>query len=142
MNTMNDTAKRAIEKLKKERQSIPVIKDSDVGAKLQSSAAADAKASLMANAVLKAMVDFCRQSSEFAGAVLKGGSFADCMKAAAKGFGNYAEGAEVCKKCVQFYVPGAQIRVQWLVEIPDSAGSADKEKEQGGFVLDLMDLLG
>lgn len=140
MITMSNPATRAVAKLERERKDIPVIKDSEIGAKLRGNGATDAKASLMADAVLKVLSDFCNQSPIFAEAVLSGGSFGDCMKAAAKGFGNYAEGAEVCKKCVQFYVPGANIHVQWRVELPEDT-NAQLEEKQSGFVLDLMDLL-
>lgn len=141
MITMSNPATRAVAKLERERKDIPVIKDSEIGAKLRGNGAADAKASLMADAVLRVLSDFCRQSAVFAEAVLAGGSFGECMKAAAKGFGNYAEGAEVCKKCVQFYMSGAKIHVQWRVELPEDTDNQPEEKQESGFVLDLMDLL-
>lgn len=139
MITMSNPATRAVAKLERERKDIPVIKDSEIGAKLRGNSAADAKASLMADAALKVLTDFCHQSSTFAEAVLSGGTFGDCMKAAAKGLGNYAKGSEVCKKCVEFYVPGAKIHVQWRVELPED--TTQSEGNQSGLVLDLMDLL-
>ena len=142
MITMNNPATQAVAKLERERKDITIIKDSEIGQKLRGNGAADAKASLMADAVLKVLSEFCRQSEGFAKAVIAGGTFGDCMKAAAKGIGNYAEGAEVCKKCVQFYIPGANIHVQWRVEMPEESNAADSEQEkQTGFMLDMMDLL-
>lgn len=142
MITMNNPATQAVTKLERERKDIPVIKDSEIGQKLRGNGAADAKASLMADAVHKVLAEFCRQSEVFARAVIAGGTFGDCMKAAAKGFGNYAEGDEVCKKCVQFYLPGAQVRVQWRVEVPaENPGASNEPEQQESFVLDLMDLL-
>lgn len=142
MILMENYSQRAIAKLEKERKDIPILKDNEIGAKLTGKNAADAKASLMADAVLNVLTDFCRQSEGFAKAVISGGTFGDCMKAAAMGVGNYAQGADVCKKCVQFYLPGANIHVQWRVEMPEESNTADSEKEkQTGFVLDLMDLL-
>lgn len=142
MIVMNNPATQAVAKLERERKDIPIIKDSEIGQKLRGNSAADAKASLMADAVLKVLSDFCRQSEGFAKAVIAGGTFGDCMKAAAKGIGNYAQGDDICKKCVQFYLPGADIHVQWRVGMPKESNTADSEQEkQSGFVLDLMDLL-
>lgn len=142
MITMNTTATQAVAKLERERKDIPAIKDSEIGQKLRGNGAADAKASLMADAVLKVLADCCRQSEAFAKAVLSGGTFGDCMKAVAKGLGNYAEGAEVCKKSVQFYLPGANIHVQWRVEVPEeSTAAAPEQEKQTSIVLELMDLL-
>ena len=41
-----------------------------------------------AGAVMAALKDFCLQEEEFAQAIVQGGTFADCMKAVAKGVGN------------------------------------------------------
>lgn len=142
MIILTNPVTQAVAKLERERKDIPIIKDSEIGQKLRGNGAADAKASLMADAVLKVLSEFCGQSEVFAKAVIAGGTFKDCMKAAAQGLGNCAEGSEVCKKCVQFYLPGAQIHVQWRVEVP--AEGTEKAAEQGSkdsFMLDLMDLL-
>ena len=142
MIILTNPATQAVAKLERERKDIPIIKDSEIGQKLRGNGAADAKAALMADAALKVLTEFCRQSEAFAKAVIAGGPFGDCMKAAAKGTGNYAEGAEVCKKCVQFYLPGAQIHVQWRVEVPtERTEKAAEQVKQDSFMLDLMDLL-
>ena len=142
MIIMNNPATQAIAKLERERKVIPVIQDSEIGQKLRGNGAADAKASLMADAVLKVLSEFCSQSEVFAKAVIAGGSFEDCMKTAAKNLGNYAEGDEICKRSVQFYMPGAQIQAQWRVVVPTEIPGLDEEQEQqDSFVLDLMDLL-
>ena len=141
MIILNDVSAKAVAKLEQERKSIPVIKDNEIGAKLQGKGAADAKASLMADAVLKVLADFCQQSSDFAKAVLSGSSFGDCIKSVAKGIGNYAEGAEVCEKCVQFYIPGAKIHMQWRVELPKSEDTGRNGNQNTEFTLELMDLL-
>lgn len=142
MTIMTKPATQAVAKLERERKDIPVIKESEIGQKLRGNGAADAKASLMADAVLKVLSEFCSQSEVFAKAVIAGGTFKDCMKAAAQGLGNYAEGSEVCKKCVEFYLPGAQIHVQWRVEVPaEGTEKAAEQVKQDSFMLDLMDLL-
>lgn len=142
MISMNNLATQAVSKLERERKAIPIIKDSEIGAKLKGKHADDAKASLMADATLKVLADFCSQSEDFAKAVIAGGTFGDCMKEASKGLGNYADGAEICKRCVQFYVPGAQVHSQWHVELPTeyTANRTQHKNQQNGFVLDLMDL--
>lgn len=133
-------APQAVAKLEKERQSIPRIKDNEIGAKLRSGEAAAAKASLMADAVMAVLQDFCRQSEVFAEAVMKGGSFVDCMKAVTKGLGNYAEGPSSCKKAVQFYLPGAEIKAQWKVEIPQQEQeAAPVAAPKPSLTLNLMD---
>lgn len=71
--------------------------------------------SLMANAVLDMIHEFCIQSEVFAKAVAEGGSFADCMKAVAKGVGNSISDIDAYKKAVAFYMPGAEIEVQMKI---------------------------
>lgn len=129
-------------KLKKERALIPQIKPADIGTKLRGKDAASAKASLMADAVLKVLRDFCRQNEDFAATVIKGGSFVDCMKAVTNGLGNYAEGLSSCKKAVEFYMPGAEIKVQMSIILPNQESEPIQEETQEpayDMVLDLAD---
>lgn len=129
-------------KLKKERALIPQIKPADIGTKLRGKDAASAKASLMADAVLKVLRDFCWQNEDFAAAVIKGGPFVDCMKAVTNGLGNYAEGLSSCKKAVEFYLPGAEIKMQMSIILPQQAQTetpAAVEEPKSDMVLDLAD---
>lgn len=85
-----------------------------------------AKEKAMANAVLAAIQDFCRQDEEFAQAVVQGKSFAECMKTVAAGTGNSISDFDAYKKAVQFYFPGAEIRMQLTIDL---IGQAAEEKE-------------
>ena len=95
--------------------------------------------SIMATAVLDAIHEFCIQSEDFAKAVAEGGSFADCMKAVAKGVGNSISDLEAYKKAVAFYLPSAEIVVQMKITVGDKAGKAAPAQP---ILLSLEDFLG
>ena len=102
------------------------------------------KEKAMANAVHAQIRDFCAQDEEFAQAVVQGGSFADCMKAVAKGVGNYISDLEAYKKAVQFYFPGAEIRMQMAIDLIGQAAEAEQTApvaapEKKPLTLNLMD---
>ena len=100
----------------------------------------DRYAAAMKSAVLDALIDFTQQDEEFARAVLDGGSFADCMKAVAKGCGTSISDLEAYGKAVSFYFPGAKIRMKMTIDL---IGDARKEADNGtgGLILDLSDFL-
>ena len=88
--------------------------------------------------------DFCAQDEEFAQAVVQGGSFADCMKAVAKGVGNYISDLEAYKKAVQFYFPGAEIRMQMAIDLIGKVAEAESvpvaaPEKKPALTLNLMD---
>jgi hypothetical protein len=87
--------------------------------------------------VRDAMLEFCRQDGEFAQAVAQGGSFADCMKAVAKGCGSSISDLAAYRKAAQFYFPGADIRMS--MEIDLCASVRDGGEKKAGIVLDLAD---
>lgn len=99
----------------------------------------DKYASAMKSAVLKALKDFVKQDAEFAQAVVQGGSFEDCMKAVAKGCGSSISDLDAYKKAVQFYFPGAEIRMTMTIDLIGAAGK-DEDKPKG-VILDLWSLL-
>lgn len=104
----------------------------------------DKYAAAMKGAVLKALKDFVKQDAEFAQAVVQGGTFEDCMKAVAKGCGSSISDLDAYKKAVQFYFPGAQIRMTMTIDLIGAAAgkSAAQEPEQPkGVILDLWALL-
>ena len=106
----------------------------------------DRYAAAMKSAVLAALIDFTQQDEEFAQAVLDGGSFADCMKAVAKGCGTSISDVEAYGKAVSFYFPGAKIRMKMTIDlIGDAAKGTDEEPEDvpapKGLILDLSDFL-
>lgn len=98
------------------------------------------KERVMANAVLMAVHDFCIQSKTFARAVAEGGSFVDCMSAVAKGTGNSISDLDAYKKAVQFYLPGADIKMEMTIKLPsEDAGQAPTQPQIISF--NLADLL-
>lgn len=106
------------------------------------------KAGIMAPAVVAALRDFCRQDAEFAQAVAQGGSFKDCMAAVAKGVGGSLSDLEAYKRAVQFFFPGADVRMQLTIDLVGEAGrdngrliAAPTEEMGTGIVLNLEDFL-
>lgn len=102
------------------------------------------KAAAMAGAVFDALKNFCTQDSEFAQAVVQGGSFADCMNAVAKGVGQSISDIEAYSKAVAFYFPGAKIRVQMSIDLIGDAAPTEPEQiteepKTAGIVLSLLD---
>ena len=127
MITMNNWATQAVGKLEKEKAAVKGQKES-----------------AMASAVLATLKDFCVQDEEFAQAIVQGGSFADCMKAVAKGVGTSISDIDAYKKAVQFYFPGAKVKMQLSIDlIGDAAGIADPSAAPsgGGLVLDFSSIL-
>ena len=106
---MNEFRDQALEKLRKE-----------------AAAVSGSKERAMSEAVWATLETFCTQDEEFAQAVVQGGSFPDCMKAVAKGVGGHISDLEAYKKAVQFYFPGAEIRMQMTIDL---IGAAAKEAE-------------
>ena len=101
----------------------------------------DRKISVMMEAVHDALVEFCRQTEEFAQAVVQGGSFAECMAAVAKGVGSSISDLDAYRRAVQFYFPGADIRVKMTVNLMASVEEDAHQSAATPVVLDLFDLL-
>lgn len=108
---------------------------------LQESKKKDMKISAMMEAVHDALVEFCRQTEEFAQAVVQGGSFEQCMGAVAKGVGNSISDLDAYRRAVQFYFPGADIRVKMTVNLMASVEENAPQPAAAPVVLDLFDLL-
>lgn len=123
MITMENWATQAVQKLEKEKAAVTGQKEK-----------------IMADAVMAALKDFCLQDEEFAQAIVQGGSFDKCMQAVAKGVGNSISDLDAYKKAVQFYFPGAKIKMHMTIDlIGDAAG--DTAATQSVTILDLEDLL-
>ena len=102
------------------------------------------KEKAMASEVMASLKSFCYQNGQFAKAVLDGGSFADCMKAVAKGVGSSISDIDAYKKAVQFYFPGAKVSMQLSIDLAGDAPSTDKEIKApagGRLVLDFSSIL-
>lgn len=125
MITMDNWATQAVNKLTAERSAI-----------------SDRREKVMAPAVLETLKTFCLQDQEFAQAVTQGGSFSSCMKAVADGVGTSISDLDAYKRAVQFYFPGAQIRMQMTIDLIGDAVQPEISKSEGeSIVLDLMALL-
>ena len=112
MVNMKNWASQAIKKLTDEKKSV-----------------AGQKEKVMAGAVFTTIKDFCLQNEEFAQAVVQGGSFADCMKKVAAGVGQSISDLDAYKKAVQFYFPGAEVKMQLTIDlIGKAAGESKPEK--------------
>lgn len=105
MTQMKNWATQAVNKLQGEAKSV-----------------AGQKEKAMAGAVMAAIKDFCVQDEEFAQAVVQGKSFGECMKHVANGVGNSISDLDAYKKAVQFYFPGAEIRMQLTIDLIGAAG--------------------
>ena len=124
MISMNNWATQATEKLAKEVKAV-----------------AGNKEKFMAAPVYEVMKDFCLQNEAFAKAVVQGGSFVDCMKAVAKNVGNAISDVEAYKKAVQFYFPGADVKMQLTIELAGEKESGTSNEKPGtgssNMILDL-----
>lgn len=99
------------------------------------------KADAMKDAIEEQLADFCRQNGEFAQAVAQGGSFADCMAAVAKGVGQSLSDLEAYRRAVQFYFPGAEVRMQLTIDLIGSAAGDKPGTADSGIILDFRDFL-
>lgn len=95
---------------------------------------------VMKQPVHDALVTFCRQDSEFAQAICQGESFAACMEAVAKGAGSALSDLEAYRRAVQFYFPGADIRMQMTIRV-NPHEEEPQEQRQDSVILDLFDLM-
>lgn len=95
---------------------------------------------VMSVLVAQTLRGFCDQNEEFAQAVSQGGSFQECMSHVARGVGNSISDFDAYKKAVQFYFPGAEIRIQMTIDLIGAAGEKEQKKPEG-IILNLEDFL-
>lgn len=98
----------------------------------------DKYAEIMKKSVRETIEDFCRQDEEFAQAVVQGGSFEKCMETVAKNCGTGISDLEAYRRAVQFYFPGAEIRMQMTIDL---IGAAAQEQTMGPMILDFTQFL-
>ena len=103
----------------------------------------DRYAEIMKDAVCNALDGFCRQDSEFAQAVVQGGTFDDCMNAVAKGIGNAISDLEAFRRAVRFYFPGADVKFHMTVNLcaDVEAEAAAQATGSAPKIIDLDDFL-
>lgn len=117
MVSMDNWVTQAHEKIQKERKSVSGQKES-----------------AMASAVCAMLNDFCMQEPEFAQAVVQGGSIKECMNAVAKGVGSSISDLDAYKKAVQFFFPGAEIRMQLSIDLIGAAAGEPDPVEKASSV--------
>lgn len=67
------------------------------------------------------LISFCRQSDEFAEAIVNGGSFRECIAKIAKDMNRWACGDfAVYGKAVEFYLPGAKVEYTVNIVLPNT----------------------
>lgn len=106
----------------------------------------DRRVRIMAGPVAEALKDFCRQSDEFAQAVVQGGDFPACMAAVAKGAGDALSDLEAYRRAVSFYFPGALVDMHLSIhmsayESPAETAETERAGEPAGILLSLADFL-
>lgn len=88
--------------------------------------------------VKKALIEFCRQESEFAQAIIENSkTLSDCCKEIMKNCGNSISDFAVYQKAVQFYFPGADISFNMKIDL-----CASVNKPTSALTVSLTDLLG
>ena len=99
------------------------------------------KEKAMASAVKTALIDFSKQDSEFAQAIMEhSGTFADCMKAVAKDVGNHISDIEAYKRAVQFYFVGADISFTMTVNLCASVENISTPTSMNFSLEDLLEV--
>ena len=78
---------------------------------------------VIAGDTAKALIEFCRQSVDFATAVYNGGSFEECCKSICKGVSGGISDFEIFQRAVKHYLPNADIK--YRMEISVGAASAE-----------------
>lgn len=99
--------------------------------------------------VLRQIEDFIEQDDEFAQAVVKGGTFEDCMKAVAKSCGQALSDVEAYRRAAAFYFPGAKVKMQLTIDLIGDAAKEPEpytpkhaaEEKPSGLVLDFRSFL-
>lgn len=108
MIPMNNWADQAVKKLTGEQKGVSGQKER-----------------AMLSAVAAQLKSFCLQDEEFAQAVVQGGTLGECMKKVAAGTGISISDLDAYKKAVQFYFPGAEVRMEMTIDL---IGQATEKK--------------
>ena len=90
-------------------------------------------AAVIAEPTAKALHGFCKQSEEFARAVVETDkTFQDCLETITKDIGRAVSDIEVYQKAVEFFFPGAKVEFKMIIhmseyELNDNEPSAPAE---------------
>lgn len=126
---MNEWYEQAVKKLETEK----------------SSGSYDRYAGAMKGLICEKLCIFCKQDSEFAQAVVQGGTFTECMKAVTKGCGTALPDEEAIRRAVRFYFPGANVKfhmeLNLCADVEAEATATTPVASTGPKILDLEDFL-
>lgn len=117
----------AIEKITKETEAVP----------------ASGKDGAVRYAVRDALVNFCRQSQEFAESITATGKcMKECIHEIMSGVGQSISDVEVYRRAVEFWMPGTTVKAEIRVILPDvRENEAEDKPKQKVKILSLEDLL-
>lgn len=94
------------------------------------------------DAVCAALVDFCRQSEEFADAVIATGkTMKECITEIMRDVGSSISDVELYRRAVQFWLEGADVEAQLRVVLPEAKSPDVREKKKTVKILSLEELL-
>ena len=94
------------------------------------------------DAVCAALVDFCRQSEEFADAVIATGkTMKECITEIMRDVGSSISDVELYRRAVQFWLEGADVEAQLRVVLPAAKSPDVREKKKTVKILSLEELL-
>jgi len=97
---------------------------------------------IMKKPIAEKLTSFCRQDEEFAQAVVQSDkTFGDCMKHVVSGVGSGISDLDAYRKAVQFYFPGADIRVKMTIDLCASVTDGEEPETKDAIVLDMADFL-
>ena len=75
---------------------------------------------VVAEPVAKALHGFCRQSEEFARAIVETDrTFEDCLLTITKGIGSAISDIEIYQRAVEYYFPGAKIEFKMTIRMSE-----------------------
>ena len=103
------------------------------------------KSAAVKDAVRDALVQFCRQSEEFAEAVCETGKCMDeCLNEITKGIGSSISDFELYRRAVAFWMEGADVFAELRIVLPEEKTPDIREsgrRERKTKILSLEDLL-
>ena len=99
---------------------------------------------MVTDAVRDALITFCKQDEEFAQAVVQNDKgLRECIETVLKKHGSCISDLEVYRKAVEFYFPGATVKMQLTVQVNpyENIGKEEESKPSSVIELDLDDLI-
>lgn len=115
-----------------------LIHNAEEKLKRESEGITDSRQRIMLSPVREALTSFCKQEREFAQAIIESKqTFKDCMAAVAKNVGSGISDLEAYRRAVQFYFPGAGIKLSMEIDLCSSVKDGGKD----ALSVSLTDLL-